>query len=97
MAAYVIVDVDVKDQAAYEEYRRQTPATLAPYDGRFLVRGGQTEVIEGDWLPSRIVVLEFPSLERAREWIDSPEYSAIKGIRQRTAVTNMILVEGAPA
>ena len=94
MSAYVIVDVEVRDAAAYEEYRLQTPATVAAYDGRFLVRGGAVEVLEGEWDPSRVVVIEFSSRERAREWLESPAYSAIKGIRQRNAVTNMILVEG---
>ena len=94
MAAYVIVDVEVRDAAAYEQYRLQTPATVSAYDGRFLVRGGAVAVIEGEWDPSRVVVIEFPSRERAREWLESPAYSTIKGIRQRNAVTNMILVEG---
>ena len=95
MAAYVIVDVDVHDPDGYEEYRRQTPATVAAYDGRFLVRGGALEVLEGDWAPKRVVVIEFPNAARAREWLESPEYSAIKGIRHRHAATNMIVVEGA--
>ena len=94
MSAYVIVDVDVKDPEAYEEYRRQTPPTVAAYEGRFLVRGGATEVLEGDWVPNRVIVVEFPSLARAKEWIVSPEYSAIKVIRHRNATTNMIVVEG---
>jgi uncharacterized protein (DUF1330 family) len=94
MSAYVIVDVDVKDAAAYEEYRRQTPATVDPYDGRFLVRGGATTVLEGNWMPKRVIVIEFPTVARAEEWLDSPEYSAIKGIRHRAATTNMIVVEG---
>lgn len=94
MAAYVIVDVTVTDPAAYEEYRRQTPATLAAYNGRFLARGGAVHTLEGTWSPTRVVVIEFPSVARAKEWLDSPEYSAIKGIRHRNAVTNMILVDG---
>jgi uncharacterized protein (DUF1330 family) len=94
MAAYVIVNVDVQDPDAYEEYRRQTPATIDAYGGRFLVRGGATSVLEGNWTPKRVIVIEFPSVARAKEWLDSPEYRAIKGIRHRAASTNMIVVEG---
>ena len=96
MAAYMIVDVEVLDAAAYEEYRLQTAATVAVYGGRFLARGGRTEVLEGEWTPKRLVVIEFESVERAKEWLDSPEYTAIKGIRHRTAKSNMIVVEGVP-
>jgi uncharacterized protein (DUF1330 family) len=67
MAAYVIVDVDVHDPDAYEEYRRQTPATIDAYGGRFLVRGGATSVLEGNWTPKRVIVIEFPSVARAKE------------------------------
>lgn len=95
MAAYVIADVEVHDPAGYEEYRSQTAATVAQYDGRFLVRGGAVSPIEGEWSPERVIVIEFASVERAREWVDSPEYSAIKVIRHRTARTNLIIVEGA--
>ena len=95
MAAYVIAVVEVHDAAGYEEYRSQTMATLLVYEGRFVVRGGAVEVIEGDWSPKRLIVVEFPTSDRARAWLDSPEYDAIKGIRHRTAHTNMIIVEGA--
>lgn len=94
MSAYVIVDVDVTDPAAYDEYRRQSAATVAAYGGRFLIRGGAVETLEGDWQPTRIVVLEFETVQRAREWWSSPEYEAIKPIRQRTTVSQMIVVAG---
>ena len=92
MAAYVIVDVEVRDPGAYEEYRRRVPATLEPYGGRFIVRGGASETLEGDWRPQRVVVLEFPTVERAKAWHASPEYAAIAPIRHRHARTNFLTV-----
>jgi uncharacterized protein (DUF1330 family) len=94
MAAYMIVDLDVLDPAGFEEYRKQVPATIAKYGGRYLVRGGPMEVIEGDWRPKRVVVLEFPTLDQAKRWYDCEEYRAPKALRMRTARTNAILVEG---
>jgi uncharacterized protein (DUF1330 family) len=94
MKAYVIVDVTIHDPVEYENYKKLTPGTLAPYGGKFLVRGGKTETIEGDWQPGRFVVLEFPSVENARAWYSSGTYSDAKIIRQRAAHTQMILVEG---
>lgn len=94
MPAYVIVEVSITDPEEYEEYKKLTPATIAAYDGRFIVRGGQSTTLEGDWQPERIVVLEFPSVERAKQWWNSDEYSKAKFIRQRTAQTKMIVVEG---
>jgi uncharacterized protein (DUF1330 family) len=95
MPAYVIVEVQVEDPQTYETYKSLTPASLAAFDGRFVVRGGNCEILEGDWVPERIVVLEFPSVERAKEWWNSPLYTEAKLIRQRSATTNMIVVEGA--
>jgi uncharacterized protein (DUF1330 family) len=94
MKAYVIVDVTIHDPVEYENYKQLTPGTLAPYGGKFLVRGGKTETIEGDWQPGRFVVLEFPSVENARAWYSSGTYRDAKMIRQRAAHTQMILVEG---
>jgi uncharacterized protein (DUF1330 family) len=94
MAAYVIVDIDVTDPVGYEEYRRMGPPTVAAHAGKFVVRGGNFEVLEGSWVPKRLVVLEFDSVERAKQWWSSQEYSAAKQVRHRTAVTNMIVVEG---
>ena len=94
MPAYVIVEVSITDPVEYEEYKKLTPAAIAAYDGRFVVRGAQTESLEGNWQPERIVVLEFPSVERAKEWWNSELYSKAKVIRQRAAKTKMIVVQG---
>jgi uncharacterized protein (DUF1330 family) len=94
MPAYLIVEVEVTDPAGYAGYKKMVPPTLAAYGGRFLVRGGECETLEGEWRPKRIVVLEFPSVARAKEWWASPEYRAAKALRQRTAKTQMIVVEG---
>jgi uncharacterized protein (DUF1330 family) len=95
MPAYCIVDVEVTDPAGFEEYRKLVPGTLEKYGGRFLVRGGRTETLEGDWQPKRVVVLEFPSVEQAKRWYNSEEYREPKALRFRTARANFILVEGA--
>jgi uncharacterized protein (DUF1330 family) len=95
MAAYLIVDVEVLEPEPYKEYSQRVPASLEPFGGRFIVRGGTYETLEGDWNPKRIVVLEFPSVEKARAWHASPEYQAILPIRQRHARTNFLtVVEG---
>ena len=94
MAAYVIVEISIHDHKEYEEYKKLTPAAVAAYDGRFVVRGGQTETLEGTWQPERIVVLEFPTVERAKEWWNSEIYAEAKKIRQRAAETKMILIQG---
>ena len=95
MAAYVIAEIDVTDPVGYEEYRRLGPPTIAAYGGKFVARGGKVEVLEGDWAPKRLVVLEFESVERAKKWWASKEYGAAKQVRYKTAITNMIIVEGA--
>jgi uncharacterized protein (DUF1330 family) len=94
MAAYIIVDLTVTDQPTMDEYRKRVPATVAQYGGRFLVRGGAHETVEGDWKPNRVVVLEFPSLEQAKRWYDSEEYREPKAMRLRAGRANMIMVEG---
>jgi uncharacterized protein (DUF1330 family) len=94
MPAYFIVDIDVTDPTAFEEYRKAVPATVEKYGGKFLVRGGRMEVVEGSWQPERVVVTEFPSLEQAKRWYDSEEYRALKALRLRTSKGNVILVEG---
>jgi len=94
MKAYIIVDVQITNPTLYEEYRKLTPASLVPYDGKFIVRGGATETLEGDWAPGRVVVLEFPSVEKAKAWWSSPGYAPAKAIRQSASETKMILVEG---
>jgi uncharacterized protein (DUF1330 family) len=94
MSAYVIVEIDVHDPVGYEEYKKSASATVQAHGGKYIVRGGKTEVLEGDWQPKRIVVLEFPSMERAKEWLNCEEYRESRKMRHRTARTNMILVEG---
>lgn len=94
MSAYVVVQIQVDDAAAYEEYRLAAPPTIALYDGKYLARGGRVETLEGDWLPPRFVILEFPTFERAKEWHASPEYQAIAPIRHRNASSQMIVAEG---
>ena len=97
MAAYVLNDMEITDPALFEEYKKLTPATVAQYGGRFLTRGGRTETLEGHWSPKRLVILEFPSVEQARAWADSPEYAPAKRLRQRAAKSNLIVVEGVPS
>ena len=94
MAAYVIADVEVTNPEAYEEYRPQVPATIEKYGGKYVVRGGTVETVEGIWSPQRLVMIEFPSMELARKWYDSPEYTEIRGIRFRNAKSNVIFVDG---
>lgn len=94
MAAYLIVNIDIHDLVQYEEYKRLVAPTIAAYGGKYLARGGVAETLEGDWQVKRLVVLEFESVERARQWWSSPEYSEAKGLRQKITDTQMILVEG---
>lgn len=94
MPAYILVEISITDPSKYEEYKKLTPGTLALYGGRFIVRGGKTETLEGEWNPERFVVLEFPSVEKAKAWYHSPEYTAAKKIRQEASFGKMILVEG---
>lgn len=93
MTALVIVDVRVTDPAKFEDYKKLVPATLTPYGGKFLVRGGRVETLEGGWDPKRIVVIEFPTLERAKAWWGSEEYRVPKLMRLASADTRMIAVE----
>jgi len=94
MSAYIIAEVKVHDAQIYEEYKGQVQPTLDKYGGRFVVRVGETELLEGDWNPSRLVVLEFPSADDAKAWWSSHEYAEPKALRQRSAVTQMVLVQG---
>ena len=94
MAGYVIAIVDVADVEGYQAYSRQVPATIAKYGGRYLVRGGTMEVREGDWPGARTVILEFPSLARALEWYDSPEYAPLRPIRQANSRARIAFFEG---
>ena len=94
MPAYVIAEVVTTDQALMDEYRKQVPATIAAYGGRFIVRGGNPDTREGDWKPARLVVIEFPSIEQARRWYDSEEYKEPKALRMKAARGNLVIVEG---
>jgi uncharacterized protein (DUF1330 family) len=94
MSAYVIVDINIVDPVGYEEYKNLASATVEKYGGQYIVRGGRTEVLEGDWDPKRIVVLQFDSIEAVKKWLNSEEYREPRKMRHRTARTNMIVVEG---
>lgn len=94
MAAYIIVQIEIKEPVEYAEYRSLVPATLVPYGGRFLVRGGAMESLEGGWAPERVVVVEFPTLEAAKAWHGSAEYARARAIRWRTAESKMLVVQG---
>lgn len=94
MAAYVIAEVNVTDPQLYDQYRKLVPATVEKYGGRFAVRGGAVETKEGGWSPSRLVVLEFPTMEQARKWYHSPEYAPALAIRLKAANAKVILAEG---
>ena len=94
MAAYVIAQVEVTDPGAFERYRREVPATLVPFGGRFIVRGGATETLEGDWQPKRLVIIEFPDRATAHAWWNSQAYAAPKALRQQSARTQLLVVEG---
>jgi uncharacterized protein (DUF1330 family) len=94
MSAYVVVNITVRDRETYERYKQLAAPAVATYGGRYLVRGGPTECLEGSWRPSRFVILEFPSVEAGQAWWASPEYEPAKALRQSCAETEMVLVEG---
>jgi uncharacterized protein (DUF1330 family) len=94
MPAYIIVDIDILDPVGYEEYKSLAGATVEKYGGKYIVRGGKSEVLEGDWRPKRVVILRFDSIARAKEWLNCEEYREPRKMRHRTAKTNMIVVEG---
>lgn len=95
MPAYVINDMEITDPEVFEEYKKLSPATVAQFGGRFLARGGNIESLEGNWSPKRLVILEFPSVEQARAWVNSTEYAAAKKLRHQSSKSNLIIVEGA--
>ena len=94
MSAYIIVEIEVTDPVGYEKYKNLAGATVEKYDGKYIVRGGKTEVLEGDWQPKRIVVLEFPTMKRAKEWLNCEEYREPRKMRHAAAKTNMLVIEG---
>jgi len=94
MPAYIVVEVEIHNPAEYEDYKKLTPGSLKNYQGKFIVRGGKTETLEGDWSPQRFVMIQFPTLELAKAWWASEEYAQAKALRQRTASSKMIVVVG---
>jgi uncharacterized protein (DUF1330 family) len=94
MAAYVILDIDVKDPKGYEEYKKAGAPTILAYGGKPLVRGGKSEVLEGDWQPKRVVIIEFENMEQANRWWNSSEYKEAKKLRHKAAETNVVFMEG---
>ncbi len=93
MPAYVVANVEVTNLVRYQDYVRQVNPSVEAYGGRYLVRGGRTETLEGNWVPYRFVIVEFPDRAHARSWWDSAEYASAKKIRQESAKTDMVIVE----
>lgn len=94
MSAYLIFDIHVTDPETYAEYKDLAPAAIAMYGGKYLARGGRTETLEGEWQPGRMVILEFPTVEQAKAWLESAEYAPARRLRHAAATSKMVLVEG---
>ena len=94
MAAYVLVNIEITDPAGFDAYRKAVSATIAAHGGRYLTRGGPTEVLEGDWIPRRVVILEFPDLARLKAWYTSPEYRPLLELRKRTTKGDLVVIDG---
>ena len=94
MTAYVIVDIKVTDPVRYEDYKRLAAPTVELYGGKYIARGGKTETLEGDWSPTRLVILQFDNSEQAKNWVNSPEYSEARALRHETAISQMVVIEG---
>ena len=94
MPAYVLAHIDVKDPVRYEDYKKMSPISIQKFGGRFVARGGKVEVLEGDWQPKRMVLIEFPTVERAKEWWASDDYAPAKQLRQSTSIGDLIVIEG---
>ena len=94
MAAYIWANVEVTDPVAYEEYRQRVPAIIAAHGGRYLARGGRSELLEGAVQPNRLVILEFPDMAQLKAFYHSPEYRPLIALRQRTARSSLMAVEG---
>jgi len=94
MSAYVIIEIKVHDPVKFEEYKKKAPASIAAYGGKYLVRGGPVETLDGSWAPERVVLVEFPSLARAREWYGCEMYAEAIKLRHASATSQFILVEG---
>ena len=96
MAVYVLAEIEVTNPEGYKEYTTTVPATIAKYGGRFLVRGGATEVLEGEWPQKRRVIIEFASTEAAKRWWDSPDYEKPKAMRRANSKGRLLLLDGVP-
>lgn len=94
MTAYVIVDINVTDPVRYEDYKSLAAPTVELYGGKYIARGGKTETLEGDWSPTRLVILQFDNREQAKSWLNSTEYSEARALRHETAISNMVVIEG---
>ncbi len=94
MPAYMIVNLDVRDAAAYEAYKRDVPALIERHGGEYLVRGGEHEVLEGNWKPSRLVLFRFPNRAAIRAFMADPDYAPLKTLRQRIATADAVAVDG---
>ena len=94
MTAYVIVDIEVIDPEGYKEYVKLASEAVKLYGGKYIARGGPNETLEGDWQAKRLVILEFPSTEQAKNWLNSPEYAPARALRHQYAQSNIVVVEG---
>ena len=94
MSAYLIAEVTVTDPTVFEQYRAGVPATIAAYGGKYLVRGGALELLEGSWQPKRVIILQFDSMARLKDWYRSKEYAPLLALRKKSATTNVIAIEG---
>jgi uncharacterized protein (DUF1330 family) len=94
MAAYIMADIEILDHEKYAEYRKLTPGTIAQFGGRFIVRGPEPEVLEGEWQPNRMVIIRFDDAEKARAWWNSPEYRPARDLRQSASRGSLILLDG---
>jgi uncharacterized protein (DUF1330 family) len=94
MPAYLIADTEITNPEKYEEYKRQVAPLVQRFGGRYCARGGGHQVLEGDWEPTRMVMLEFPDMDRLIAWYNSPEYAPMKAIRQQASKGRLIAVQG---
>lgn len=94
MPVYLIADIEVTDAVGYDEYKKRVPPVIAAHGGRYLARGGASEVLEGTWRPKRSAIIEFPNLASMRAFWESPEYQPLREIRARSAKSNLVVIEG---
>ena len=94
MTAYIFGDIDIHDPKAFEEYRAKVPAVITAHGGRYLVRGGAVETLEGDWTPRRTVILEFPDMDRLKAFWNSSDYRPLKALRQSASTARLVAIQG---